>query len=104
MTNIDKRSVSRRGPACRSVAAAACGVWFAAVIAANATAAPAAGDSWVYRVVNGYNNEVRGKIQYRVDQVDADRFALRLDERSRGAGRNAYRSLYARRELAAGTR
>ncbi|MDB5810763.1 MAG: hypothetical protein JWN94_2885 [Betaproteobacteria bacterium] len=39
-------------------------------------AAPTAGDSWGYRVVNRYNNEVRGNVEYRVDKVDADRFAV----------------------------
>ncbi len=41
-----------------------------------AVAAPVAGDSWAYRVVNRYNGEVRGNIQYRVDKVDADRVAM----------------------------
>jgi hypothetical protein len=44
--------------------------------AAPAAAAPAAGDSWTYRVVNRYNGEVRGSVQYRVDKVDADRVAI----------------------------
>jgi len=46
-----------------------------------ATAAPAiasaasavAGDTFAFRVFNGYNNETRGTIQYRIDQIDADR-------------------------------
>ena len=33
----------------------------------------AVGDTWVYRVSNGYNNEVRGRIRYRVEKVDAGR-------------------------------
>ena len=41
-----------------------------------ASAAPAAGDVYVYRVVNGYNSEVLGKITYRVDQVGADRIVM----------------------------
>ena len=44
--------------------------------AVAAAASPAAGDTYVYRVFNGYNNEARGKIQYRVDQVDADRIVV----------------------------
>lgn len=39
-------------------------------------AAPAAGDVYVYRVVNGYNHEVHGKIEYRVEQVAADRIVM----------------------------
>ena len=40
-----------------------------------APAAPAvAGDTFVYRVVNGYNGEaMRGQVQDRVDKIDADR-------------------------------
>ena len=41
-----------------------------------AGAAPAVGDTYVYRVVNGYNNEARGKIEYRVDQIGADRVVM----------------------------
>ncbi len=41
-----------------------------------AAAAPAAGDSWAYRVINRYNGEVRGNVQYRVDKIDADRIAI----------------------------
>jgi hypothetical protein len=41
-----------------------------------ASAAPAAGDVYVYRVANGYNNEVQGRITYRVDQVGPDRIVM----------------------------
>ena len=54
----------------------ACIMLSALISAADAAAAPAAGDSWSYRVVNRYNGEVRGNIQYRVDKVDADRVAV----------------------------
>lgn len=33
----------------------------------------AVGDTWVYRVSNGYNNEARGQIRYQVEKVDAGR-------------------------------
>ena len=47
------------------------------VLSAGATAAsPAAGDTYVYRVLNGYNHEVRGQITYRVDKVEADRVTV----------------------------
>ena len=52
---------------------------FAAAMLCPRTAAGAAataGDVYVYRVVNGYNNEVRGKIEYRVDQAGADRIVM----------------------------
>ena len=37
----------------------------------TSVAAPAAGDVYVYRVINGYSGEVRGNMEYRVDGVDA---------------------------------
>ena len=42
----------------------------------SASAAPAVGDVYVYRVVSGYNSEVHGRIEYRVDQVGADRVVM----------------------------
>ena len=33
----------------------------------------AAGDTFVYRVINAYNNEPRGQITYRVEKVEGDR-------------------------------
>jgi hypothetical protein len=44
-------------------------------------ALPATGDVYVYRVINGYNNEVRGHVRYRVESVDAQRvtFAVAAD-------------------------
>ena len=41
-----------------------------------AAATPAAGDTYVYRVINGYSKEVRGEIRYRVDKVDAGRVTV----------------------------
>lgn len=47
------------------------------VLSANtAAASPAAGDTFIYRVSNGYNHEARGTIQYHVDKVDADRVTV----------------------------
>ena len=48
----------------------------AVLSAAAGAAAPVAGEIYVYRASNGYNNIVLGKIQYRVDKVDADRVAV----------------------------
>ncbi len=39
---------------------------------AATAASPAVGGAYVYRVINGYNQEVRGEITFRVDKVDAD--------------------------------
>ena len=52
--------------------------FIAAIIgpAVAAAASPAAGDTFVYRVINGYNNEARGQIRYRIDKVDADRIVV----------------------------
>jgi hypothetical protein len=52
-----------------------------------AVAAPAVGDTYVYRVVNGYSNETRGQVTYRVDKVDASSVTLSVapDHPSLGA-------------------
>ena len=57
------------------------------LFAAGATAAT--GDAYVYRVSNGYNNEVRGTISYRVEKVAADRIdvAVTTDTPSAGVAR-----------------
>lgn len=41
-----------------------------------APAQPVAGDTFVYRVTNRYNNESRGQVTYRVEKVDAERVAV----------------------------
>jgi hypothetical protein len=53
----------------------------ATAIAAAAVQSPAApqpveGDTYVYRVINAYNNEVRGQLSYRVDKTEADRIIV----------------------------
>jgi len=48
----------------------------AAMVAAPAAAAPAVGDTYVYSVLNGYNNELRGTLSYRVDKVEASRVVI----------------------------
>jgi hypothetical protein len=55
----------------------ACMIFALGAMSGSAVAAqPAAGETYVYRVVNGYNNVALGKIEYRVARVDADRVAL----------------------------
>ena len=56
---------------------------------ARTSAFAAAGDAYVYRISNGYNNEVRGKINYRVEKADADRVevAVTTDTPSAGSAR-----------------
>jgi hypothetical protein len=47
------------------------------VLSADTSAAsPAAGATFIYRVSNGYSQEVLGKIQYHVDKVDANRVTV----------------------------
>jgi hypothetical protein len=48
----------------------------AATLSGAAMAAPAAGDTYVYRVFNGYNSETRGQVTYRVDKVAAGRVTV----------------------------
>ena len=49
----------------------------------------AAGDTYVYRIANGYNHETRGTVSYRVEQVSADRIevAVTTDTPSAGVAR-----------------
>lgn len=65
---------SQNSLACRSTSTLACVLFFA--LAGTAAAAPAPGESWAYRVVNGYNGEVRGNVRHRIEKVDADRVAV----------------------------
>ena len=59
----------------------------ASLAAGIAGAAPAAtGDSFVYRISNGYNNEIRGTISYRVAKVEADRIEIAVTTDSPSAG------------------
>ena len=48
----------------------------ATMVAVPAAAAPAAGDTYVYRVLNGYNKELRGTVSYRVDKAEANRVEM----------------------------
>lgn len=55
-------------------------------LAAPATAASSAGDAYVYQVVNGYSKEVRGKLHYQVEQVDANRITVSVSPDNVEAG------------------
>ena len=59
----------------------------AGLCVANACAAD--GDAYVYRISNGYNNEVRGKVSYRIEKSQADRIeaAVTPDTPSAGSAR-----------------
>jgi hypothetical protein len=58
-----------------------------AVTAQYAVAAPpVAGDTYVYRIINGYNKETQGQISYRADKAEADRIVMSVTtERTGGA-------------------
>jgi len=51
-----------------------------------AAAAPAAGDSYVYQVVNAYNREVLGKVQHHVSAADAGRVTVSVSPDTSAAG------------------
>lgn len=57
----------------------AAAVWATAVSRQTIAAPPASGDTYVYRVINGYNNETRGQISYRVDMTGADRIIMSVN-------------------------
>ena len=56
---------------------------------AAGSASAATGDAYVYRVLNGYNSEPRGKVEYRVQKTEADRveLAVTTDTPSDGVAR-----------------
>lgn len=53
----------------------------------------AVGNSWAYRVSNGYNNEVRGQIRYQVEQVEAGRTVVSVTPEAPYLGQ-AYTAVY----------
>ena len=63
-------SACRYGLLAALIAAAASA---SAAVQAPAAPLPVAGDTYVYRVINAYNNEIRGQLSYRVDKTEADR-------------------------------
>ena len=62
----------------------------AALIAASvlttavAQPVPAVGDAYVYRVINAYNNEPRGQVRSRIDNVDTDRVVMAVTTETPG--------------------
>lgn len=56
---------------------------------------PAAGDVYVYRQVNGYNNEVRAQVRYRVDKLESDRVTVSVTMHG-PSGEAAYTEIYTR--------
>lgn len=47
-------------------------------------AQPVAGDTNVYRLINAYNNETRGQVSYRINEVDAERVVMAVTTESPG--------------------
>ena len=61
----------------RTLIVTAAAIVAASIAPAIASAASAvAGDTVVFRVANGYNNESRGQIQYHIDEINADRVTV----------------------------
>ena len=58
----------------------------ARILVASPPALPAAGATAVYRVINAYNGEAQGEIQYRVDQVGAGQVVVAVTTNSAYAG------------------
>ena len=56
----------------------------ATVAVRQADAAPVVGDTFVYRVINGYNNEERGQVSYRVDSADPQRIVMSVSSDNPG--------------------
>jgi hypothetical protein len=69
-----QRSAAQTG---RGLTRAICGLTLAAaMLIPAALAAPAQGDAYVYRHVNGYSNETVGQVRYEVTNASADRIML----------------------------
>lgn len=83
MKSIASFPVNARSCRTHLVAVAAAALVVAAMAPAVA-AAPVAGETYVYRLSNGYNNEARAQITYRVEKVDADRIAVSVSADSPG--------------------
>ena len=60
----------------RTVSIAAGAAALVVATTAFAAAPPVAGDTYVYRLVNGYSKETRGQLRYQVVRVEADRIAV----------------------------
>ena len=52
----------------------------------SAAAAPVSGETYVYRLVNGYSKEIRGQVRYRVDRVDPESITVAVMPDSAAAG------------------
>jgi hypothetical protein len=74
-----------RGPLATTAAVLA----VAALLSTSANAAPAQGDIYVYRLVNGYNQETVGQVRYEVASVNANQmvFSVTSDKPSMGVER-----------------
>lgn len=57
--------------------AAICGATaFVTATAVPAAGAPAVGDAYVYRLINGHNKEIRAQLRYEVSRVEGDRISF----------------------------
>ena len=85
MTHAETRTYSR---AMANIVTSAA-IVVAALNPVISAAAPAAGDTYVYRYTDGYTKQLRGQINYRVDSVDINRVveAVTADPPSAGSAR-----------------
>ena len=68
------------------LAAAGAAVLMLALGPVAGAAGPSPGDTYVYRLVNGYNQQARGHIEYRVDKIDASGVTVTVTPDSSSAG------------------
>jgi len=68
----------------RVLAAACC--CMAIIEGAAAATPPVTGESYVYRLVNGYNNETRGQLRYVVERADPGSFTVLVTPDNSAAG------------------
>jgi hypothetical protein len=67
----------------------------AAATAQYAVAAPpVAGDTFVYRIVNGYNKETQGQVSYRADKAEADRIVMSVTTERIGAAQSTTTAIF----------
>ena len=84
---MSNRKSGLRGTLYMLLAACSSGALMAGVGGpASAATELGSGSTYVYRLVNGYNNEVRGQLRYFVEKVDPGSFTVSVVPDSSGAG------------------
>ena len=86
MTAAISQAVYGMGPARRIRAAGAAFLFSMIGLTGSVMGAPTMGDTYSYRLINGYNKEVRGTVHYQVERVDADRITVSASPDNSEAG------------------